>query len=152
MSIRVTFPYPPTVNTYWRRVLDARGRPRTLLSRRGRKFRQAAEVADIKQYFPISEFHLPHSSEELPITGPTAVHIVLERPDRRRRDLDNVLKPILDGLVHRGVLEDDSQIVQLGISWDGLDPVGNGARAVVFVEPVGGYERSFPTIGDRCRS
>lgn len=31
-------------------------------------------------------------------------------PDRRRRDLDNLQKPVLDVLQHAGVYEDDSQI------------------------------------------
>ena len=31
-------------------------------------------------------------------------------PDRRRRDLDNLLKPALDALQHAGVYEDDSQV------------------------------------------
>jgi crossover junction endodeoxyribonuclease RusA len=31
-------------------------------------------------------------------------------PDRRRRDLDNIQKPVLDALEHVGVYEDDSQI------------------------------------------
>jgi crossover junction endodeoxyribonuclease RusA len=31
-------------------------------------------------------------------------------PDRRRRDLDNLQKPVLDALEHAGIYEDDSQI------------------------------------------
>jgi crossover junction endodeoxyribonuclease RusA len=31
-------------------------------------------------------------------------------PDHRRRDLDNIQKPVLDALEHAGVYEDDSQI------------------------------------------
>ncbi len=31
-------------------------------------------------------------------------------PDRRRRDLDNLLKSVLDALEHAGVYADDSQI------------------------------------------
>ena len=36
-------------------------------------------------------------------------------PDKRRRDIDNLLKPILDALGQYGVYEDDSQIIDLRI-------------------------------------
>jgi crossover junction endodeoxyribonuclease RusA len=31
-------------------------------------------------------------------------------PDRRRRDLDNIQKPVLDALQHARVYQDDSQV------------------------------------------
>jgi crossover junction endodeoxyribonuclease RusA len=49
--------------------------------------------------------------------GPLRVVIEAWRPDKRRRDLDNLLKATLDGLAHAGVYEDDSQIVDLRIYW-----------------------------------
>ena len=36
-------------------------------------------------------------------------------PDKRRRDLDNILKALLDSLVHAGVLIDDEIIDELHI-------------------------------------
>jgi crossover junction endodeoxyribonuclease RusA len=42
-------------------------------------------------------------------------------PDRRRRDLDNVLKSTLDSLTHAGVWDDDSQIDQLSVERGFLD-------------------------------
>ena len=38
------------------------------------------------------------------------VKIVAYMPDRRRRDLDNILKALFDALTHAGVWSDDSQI------------------------------------------
>lgn len=49
--------------------------------------------------------------------GHLKVEIEAFRPDKRRRDLDNLLKATLDGLAHAGVYEDDSQIVDLHIYW-----------------------------------
>jgi crossover junction endodeoxyribonuclease RusA len=50
-------------------------------------------------------------------------------PDNRRRDLDNLLKPLLDALVHSGVVPDDSQFDMIQI-FRGL-PVKNGSLCVV---------------------
>lgn len=50
-------------------------------------------------------------------TAPLRVTIEAWRPDRRKRDLDNLLKAALDSLAHAGVFDDDSQIVDLRIYW-----------------------------------
>jgi len=54
-------------------------------------------------------------------------------PDRRRRDLDNIQKPVLDALEHAGVYEDDSQ-VDLLITRRG--PVSDGGSIRVQIEPL----------------
>lgn len=51
------------------------------------------------------------------ITGPVSVAIQATPPDRRKRDLDNLLKPTLDFLGLRKVIEDDSLIEALFIKW-----------------------------------
>jgi len=98
--IEFTLPWPPSVNTYWRNF-DGR----MIISARGREYRET--VGDqmtlqkmVKRY-----------------TGSLRVEIEAWRPDKRRRDLDNLLKATLDGLAHAGVYEDDSQIVDLRIYW-----------------------------------
>jgi crossover junction endodeoxyribonuclease RusA len=95
--VEITLPYPPTVNTYYRNV-----RGRTLISRAGRLYREAvcSRMAILGRPF---------------IEGPLQVHAWVYPPDRRRRDLDNVLKAMLDGLQHAQLFEDDSQIAKLCI-------------------------------------
>lgn len=90
-------PYPPSINHYWRRV-----GPRTLISREGRRFRERVLAI-------LAAMHIE------PITDRLAVEIDLYPPDNRRRDVDNVLKGLLDALQHGGVYGDDSQIVRLSI-------------------------------------
>ena len=92
-------PFPPSVNHYWRHVGH-----RTLISRIGRAYR--AQVL--------------HDVEQLglrAITGPIKLEVIATRPDRRRRDVDNLLKSLLDALDHADVYEDDSQIHDLRIGW-----------------------------------
>jgi Holliday junction resolvase RusA-like endonuclease len=51
------------------------------------------------------------------IYGPILLKILIIKPDRRRRDLDNYLKALIDALVLNGVMEDDSLIEKIIVSW-----------------------------------
>jgi crossover junction endodeoxyribonuclease RusA len=94
----MVLPFPPTVNTYWRHVGS-----RVLISKAGREYREA--VARLAQ------------AEKWPRYGSArvSVHIEAWMPDKRRRDLDNLLKSLLDSLTHAGVWDDDSQIDGIAI-------------------------------------
>jgi crossover junction endodeoxyribonuclease RusA len=48
---------------------------------------------------------------------PVSVNIFATPPDKRRRDIDNIAKGVLDFLVDFGVLADDSLIKVLHIEW-----------------------------------
>ena len=48
-----------------------------------------------------------------PLDGPLEVDVKVFPPDNRRRDIDNVLKSLLDAIEHGGVIHDDSQIADL---------------------------------------
>jgi crossover junction endodeoxyribonuclease RusA len=98
--IEMTLPWPPSVNTYWRNF-DGR----MIISARGRDYRETVGDQMTLQKM-VKHFK-----------GQLKVEIEAFRPDKRRRDLDNLLKATLDGLAHAGVYEDDSQIVDLRIYW-----------------------------------
>ncbi len=58
-----------------------------------------------------------------PLKGCTAV-VTFHPPDRRRRDLDNLLracKPFWDGIVDAGILEDDSCVQLISVRRGELD-------------------------------
>ncbi len=97
--IELDLPYPPSVNTYWRNVTG-----RTLISKKGRTYRKEM-IATVAMQQPGD-----------PLRGRLEVSVTAYPPDNRRRDLDNVLKALLDGMQHAGVYEDDSQIDHLAIS------------------------------------
>lgn len=98
--MEITLPWPPSVNTYWRTF-----RGRMIISAHGREYRAA--VAE--------QVLLQHAARHY--TAPLKITIEAWRPDRRKRDLDNLLKAALDSLAHAGVFEDDAQIVDLRIYW-----------------------------------
>lgn len=90
----LTLPYPPSMNHYWRRV-----GPRTLISREGRTFRKN-----------VCALLGGGGPRKPPSGGRIALAMDAFPPDRRRRDLDNLQKPVLDALEHAGIYADDSQI------------------------------------------
>ncbi|MCR4299734.1 MAG: RusA family crossover junction endodeoxyribonuclease [Gallionella sp.] len=91
-------PYPPSVNHYWllncgggRRICDA-----------GKRFRLAVQLIMNRS-----------GVESMP--GRLSVEIIASPPDKRRRDVDNLLKAILDALQHAGLYADDNAIDVLKI-------------------------------------
>lgn len=100
-SLSITLPWPPTVNTYYRHVVIGRS-PRTLISEAGRRYREAVNT-------------LVASTAPKRLEGDLTVHVEAWMPDRRKRDLDNLSKALLDSLTHAGVWSDDSQIDDLRI-------------------------------------
>jgi Holliday junction resolvase RusA-like endonuclease len=110
--IEVELPFPPSVNHYYRHV-----GPRTLISRKGRRFRE--NVALVLAALGVR-----------PLDGPLDVEVDVFPPDRRRRDIDNVQKALLDSLQHGGAYEDDSQIVRLVIEKREVFP---GGRVIVTI-------------------
>jgi crossover junction endodeoxyribonuclease RusA len=54
---------------------------------------------------------------KLQISGKYIVHINANRPDKRRRDLDNLLKSTSDLLVKCKIVEDDSECQAIAAEW-----------------------------------
>lgn len=95
---KFTLAWPPSLNVYYRHV-----GPRVLISAKGQEYRRNI-IATIWDGKP-----------KTPLIGPLTLMGVFRRPDRRRRDLDNLLKCICDSLTHAGVYKDDSQIQHIDI-------------------------------------
>lgn len=87
-------PYPPSINRYYRHVGY-----RTLISREGRTFRKN-----------VCALLGGGGPRKPPAGGRIALCLDAFPPDRRRRDMDNIQKPVLDAMQHAGVFEDDSQV------------------------------------------
>ena len=63
------------------------------------------------------------------LEGPYSVWIQVRPPDRRKRDLDNLLKPVLDSLTEYEAITDDSDITDLRITK--YEPVKGGKIEVL---------------------
>ena len=107
--MELSLPLPPSANHYYRRVGRA-----TLISRAGREYRAAVKSALLAMGSPS-------------VTGPLTVLVTVYPPDRRRRDLDNLLKCLLDSLQHGGLYRDDSMIDRIDIRRGQCTP-GAGVR------------------------
>lgn len=94
--IKLNLPFPPSSNTYYRSV-----KGRVLISKKGRIYKDT--VARIVAWQKAA-----HGLE-----GRLKVQVLLFPPDRRKRDLDNSLKALVDSLEGAGVFVNDSQIDEL---------------------------------------
>lgn len=104
--------YPPSVNTYWRNV-----RGRTILSKKAKEYSDSVLC---------SAWDCGISKT---ISDNVFVEIDLYPPDRRKRDLDNTLKAIFDGLQKSGVISDDSIIKKIMVEMhDFNDGIRSGAN------------------------
>ena len=97
--IVLDLPYPPTVNHYWRHAV-IKGRATVYVSKEGKDYRQ--KVVGL-------------ASGVGSVPGRVSVAITAFMPDRRKRDLDNINKALLDALVHAGVIEDDGNIDKITV-------------------------------------
>lgn len=98
-DIVLHLPWPPTVNSYYKVTRQGH----RYLDKKVRVFR--ASVAE-------------SVNEQVPgvtLDESLFVEVYLYPPDRRKRDLDNYMKGLLDALTEAGLWEDDSLINQLHI-------------------------------------
>ncbi|MFK53655.1 RusA family crossover junction endodeoxyribonuclease [Salmonella enterica] len=112
--MKLTLPFPPSVNTYWRHPNKGPFAGKSLISVAGRKFRSATCAVIIEQLRRLPK----------PTSTHAAVEIILYPPDKRIRDLDNYNKALFDALTHAGVWEDDSQVKRMLVEWGPVFPKG----------------------------
>lgn len=115
----LTLPWPPSVNHLWRR------------SRRGVFKTRTARDYEQLVWAAWQEAGRPRITD-----GDLAVTIVATPPDRRRRDLDNLVKAVLDALVRAGAMSDDSHVAELHV--ERRDPRPEAPCIAVTAERIGG--------------
>ena len=98
--ITLTLPYPPSVNNLYATVHG-----RKVLSKKGREYHQAV-VDSVTRQLPADQRF-----------GARRVGYTVQAfpPDRRRRDLSNLVKALEDALTYAKVWDDDSQVDRLTV-------------------------------------
>jgi crossover junction endodeoxyribonuclease RusA len=114
--IILTLPFPPSVNSYYRRGAHA-----TYMSKGGREYK--AKVAEY-----IAESNSPKLG-----AARLSLEIVLWPKDKRKFDIDNRIKALLDSLQDAGVFDDDEQIDQINIYRGSGTRTGGQARVMIEV-------------------
>lgn len=111
-EIILTLPYPPSVNHY-------KSVGRIIKTKKGGLYQKRINsVATKTFYYEVwlkirSYMHLNRMETALDSTISLQVCIEQHPPDKRRRDVDNCIKIILDSLQRGGLIKDDNQISRL---------------------------------------
>lgn len=101
--VEFSVPYPPSVNRIWR---QGKGR-----------VHKAKEYTD---WIALAAWEIrAQLGPKKVITQPFKLELRVNRPDKRKRDLDNLLKPILDLIAHYGLIENDSLCHWIDARWKG---------------------------------
>lgn len=112
--IELTLPYPPSGNALYR-------------ANRGRVHKSGRYVKWLRDAGYLALAQKPGG-----ITGAYKLSIDAVRPDKRKRDLDNLFKATSDLLVTIGVVGDDSECEMISARW-----VTSGEGMTVRVERAG---------------
>jgi len=101
--ITVQFPFPCSLNNLFVNVAGKGRRP----SKRYASWQRVAqtEIMGQRVQWPVKR-----------ISGPVEITITLQR-DRRRMDLDNGAKAVIDTLVKMDVIDDDRNVDKLIMQW-----------------------------------
>lgn len=106
--IKLSLPWPPSANHYWF-IVACKGGGRKVIGKKGKLFRE--EVANVV-------------GTQSPMEGRLYIKLDVYPPDKRKRDLDNLLKATLDALEHAGIYGDDNQIDDIRIVRKEVDKPG----------------------------
>ena len=102
--ITLEIAYPPSANRIWRKY-------------KGRIVRDPVYV----QWLDTEGWKII-SQKQGGISGPYRLFVEAVKPDKRRRDLDNIAKALSDLLKSVGTIDDDSEAQEIGLKWVNAGP------------------------------
>lgn len=109
--ITITLPLPPTINHYY-----VRSSRTIFLNKKANEFRKEVFILsrNFSNYFSINERLL--------------IDVIFHPPNKRKFDIDNRLKGLLDALQHARIFSDDEQIDKIIVTRG--DIMKNGASLI----------------------
>ena len=111
--ITVDLPYPPSANRLWRAV-------------RGRQIKSA----EYRSWLLEAQAAITLARVVGSMPGGYHLAILATRPDRRARDIDNLIKPISDAIAAAGLVLNDSAAESVFAIWKPSEPLKGGAITV----------------------
>ena len=129
MKISLMLPYPPSANSYW-----YRSGKNIFINKKGREYRRT--VSALLAYWRIPTF---------PRDAKVKVTVIAHPPDRRKRDIDNILKCLFDSLERGGVFYDDNQVEEMEVT---RGDVVSGGLVEVTIEDINDSERNRQDVND----
>lgn len=118
-TLQLNLPWPPSANRYWRFV----GGSIPYVSPEAKKY-----IQQIKKLHLLNQFCF---------NGRLELNIQAFPPDKRKRDIDNILKVTCDSLERAGFFINDSQIDKITVERNELFKPG-GKLMVEIIERAGG--------------
>jgi crossover junction endodeoxyribonuclease RusA len=114
--IRIELPFPPSMNRLWR------------ATKGGGVYRSPKYV----EWRNVAVWSIAAQAKGQKIAGPFKLTMLVVEPDKRRRDLDNLLKASLDALACAGIIENDWYCRWIEARW-----VEDGVPCTVTLESLG---------------
>ncbi len=100
-AVTVDLPYPPSANRLWRVV---KGKP--------------IKSAEYRGWLESAAWLVKAATGPRGLKGPYGLSVAAGRPDKRARDLDNLLKPLSDAMKAGGAIRDDSDCQKIEARWE----------------------------------
>ena len=116
VRITVNLPLPPSVNGIWRHRAG-----RSYLSKQYAAWKLLAG----------QEWLAQRKTQPRGILGPYRAILIFAKPDKRRRDLSNLIKVIEDFAVQHGLIEDDSLCEKLYVRWGSKKEAPLGSKLIL---------------------